>query len=194
MTPLCGCGRRHINMNYKSCWECRSEHEREVRLHRPLCECGKRRPSLGRALCSDCRQNERRKFPCAMCGIASVGDLCRTCNGATRRATRRHRVVVRLRVKGLTFRSIGEHLGVSRQRAEQIYRWTKSRARRALHKALKAGRVTKPAFCERCESETPRLDGHHEDYGKPLDVIWVCVPCHNVVHPRKWERVGVDGS
>ena len=178
----CSCGRRHINMGYDACWECREGRGRYPL--RPLCACGKRRPSLGRTECSECRAQERKRFPCAICGTPSVGDLCRPCAGVAKRDDRRRRVVVRLRAKGLTFRLIGEQLGVSRQRAEQMYRWKKNIARTTLHKAVKSGRVTKLSFCERCENET-RLDGHHEDYTKPLEVTWLCVPCHNVVHPRK---------
>lgn len=60
----------------------------------------------------------------------------------------------------------------------------KHNARRALHCAVKAGQIVKPERCVRCGVITPELEAHHPDYREPLKVEWVCVPCHNVVHPH----------
>jgi len=35
--------------------------------------------------------------------------------------------------------------------------------------------------CSKCKS-TERIDGHHPDYDRPLDVIWLCRPCHVLLH------------
>jgi hypothetical protein len=35
--------------------------------------------------------------------------------------------------------------------------------------------------CEHCGS-AKRLNMHHPDYSKPLEVITLCVPCHEKVH------------
>ena len=35
--------------------------------------------------------------------------------------------------------------------------------------------------CSTCKS-TERIDGHHPDYDRPLDVIWLCRPCHVLLH------------
>lgn len=46
----------------------------------------------------------------------------------------------------------------------------------AVARAVRAGRlVRKP--CEVCES-TERVEAHHHDYSKPLDVQWLCFFCH----------------
>ena len=182
-TPLCSCGRWHINMGNRACWECRTEQERRRLLSsRPPCAgCGLRRPIKGREKCSNCRD----WLPCALCGRLSKGDLCNPCWGLTQRDDRKRRVAVRLRKKGLTFREIGEQLGgVSRQRAEQMCRWSKSYARGKLQSALASGNIIKPPFCQRCENETTSLHAHHADYNQPLEVRWLCVPCHNIVHPH----------
>ena len=26
------------------------------------------------------------------------------------------------------------------------------------------------------------LHGHHEDYSQPLEVVWLCAPCHGLRH------------
>jgi hypothetical protein len=49
--------------------------------------------------------------------------------------------------------------------------------------ALRRGKIVKPFSCAKCGS-VDRLDGHHSDYSKPLDVVWLCRPCHVEESPR----------
>ena len=49
--------------------------------------------------------------------------------------------------------------------------------------AVRDGRLNKPETCSRCTSST-RIHGHHEDYYKPLDVIWLCQVCHIAEHKK----------
>ena len=60
----------------------------------------------------------------------------------------------------------------------------KHNARIKVFQALKDGRLVMPEACEDCGIDGP-LHGHHEDYGKPLDVNWVCRNCHVNRH-EKW--------
>ena len=55
-------------------------------------------------------------------------------------------------------------------------------ARLALHRALWAKKVVKPECCDLCQESNKSLDGHHIDYGKPLDVKWLCKKCHGIAH------------
>lgn len=57
----------------------------------------------------------------------------------------------------------------------------KERARQRVKHALKMGRLTKPDHCDLC-GETGRIEGHHADYAKPLEVQWLCSQCHHDVH------------
>ncbi len=54
----------------------------------------------------------------------------------------------------------------------------KYKAHNALNNAVRDGKVIKPAQCERCKS-VGILHGHHDDYSKPLQVIWLCPVCHH---------------
>lgn len=58
-------------------------------------------------------------------------------------------------------------------------------ARGMLDNAVRDKRIIKPEICSVCGDKT-KLHGHHEDYYKPLDVIWVCVSCHGKLH-RKYK-------
>lgn len=65
-------------------------------------------------------------------------------------------------------------------------RWVaKNPDKRAAHilvgNAVRDGKLEKATFCQICGSKS-RLDGHHHDYSKPLDVIWVCRKCHISIH------------
>jgi len=52
-----------------------------------------------------------------------------------------------------------------------------TRARVKLNTAVRAGIIIKPMKCEKCNGKH-RLTAHHEDYSKPLEVIWLCYECH----------------
>ena len=60
----------------------------------------------------------------------------------------------------------------------------KALAHRLVNLAVRLGELIRPDHCERCgDRETKRaLDGHHEDYSRPLDVVWLCTPRHRRRH------------
>ncbi|KKN19143.1 hypothetical protein LCGC14_0948660 [marine sediment metagenome] len=78
---------------------------------------------------------------------------------------------------GHSFASIGRLFGISRQRVEQIYRPKQRRARQAIRHRIP------PTRCQRCARKAP-LHGHHPNYDNARHVEWLCVPCHNTVHPH----------
>lgn len=57
------------------------------------------------------------------------------------------------------------------------------RARAALNAAARAGQVARPAACSVCRGGG-RIEGHHDDYSKPLAVRWLCSSCHGREHRR----------
>lgn len=116
---------------------------------------------------------------------------------------------------------IAEYFGVSRQGmwdllrrriemrpqkrygpANHFWRGTKSdgRAHDITEKALERGVLVRPDTCETCgQSPPPFSDGrtaihaHHCDYNKPLEVMWLCQPCHHNWH-RTNTAVAVEGG
>lgn len=56
-------------------------------------------------------------------------------------------------------------------------------ARTSLGKALATGVVLRPNRCERCDEPT-KVQGHHHDYSKRLEVTWLCRKCHYELHVR----------
>lgn len=54
------------------------------------------------------------------------------------------------------------------------------KARTAVDNALRDGRLKKEA-CVLCHCEE-RVQAHHPDYSKPLDVVWLCRDCHRRHH------------
>ena len=64
----------------------------------------------------------------------------------------------------------------------------KYKAHSALNNAVRSGKISKPEACEECGS-TFALNGHHDDYSKPLDVRWLCSACHRQWHATNGEAL-----
>lgn len=54
----------------------------------------------------------------------------------------------------------------------------KARAHHAVANAIITGRLMRPCACSCCEGPG-RIEAHHDDYSKPLDVTWLCKKCHS---------------
>lgn len=52
------------------------------------------------------------------------------------------------------------------------------RAGYAVQQAIKSGLMTRPTTCSWCSEKHPQIEGAHHDYDLPLDIIWLCKPCH----------------
>jgi len=80
-------------------------------------------------------------------------------------------------------REWGQHRG---DRSAQSARYREKypervRASGQLQYAVQTGKIKKPKHCEICLRKG-EVEGHHEDYDKPLEVVWICWSCHNVIH------------
>lgn len=59
----------------------------------------------------------------------------------------------------------------------------KKKARYILTSKLNRNLIEKPLNCQVCNA-IEKLEGHHHDYSKPLDVIWCCKKCHGSFHVK----------
>lgn len=63
-------------------------------------------------------------------------------------------------------------------------------ARHMVNAAIGTGKLVRPDSCEACGQEA-KIQAHHDDYSRPHDVRWLCVPCHAEHH--RLERLRTVG-
>lgn len=66
----------------------------------------------------------------------------------------------------------------ARSKENAPHKWA---ARRAVSNAVRDGKLTRGTECFFC-GKGDKLQAHHHDYSKPLDVFWLCPPCHGKLH------------
>lgn len=70
----------------------------------------------------------------------------------------------------------------------------RNQIKRAAHimvsNAVRDGKLEKSDSCQKCGS-TQRVEGHHDDYSRPLVVRWLCRDCHSQWHEKNGE--GLNG-
>ena len=77
----------------------------------------------------------------------------------------------------------------SKKAVKSVQKWQKNnkhkvKASYLVRKALWRGELKKPDFCPFCGEKDVRIEAHHEDYTKPLEVLWCCRRCHG-----KFDRI-----
>ena len=79
-----------------------------------------------------------------------------------------------------------------RKKNWQLRNAIKRKAHIAVGNAVRDGLMVKPANCGKCGGPG-KIEGHHSDYTTPLDVDWLCVPCHKEAHRiERLERKCLD--
>jgi len=78
-----------------------------------------------------------------------------------------------------------------------VRRWRENNPRAVhahniLNNAIKRGEAVRPDHCSIPGCSNPDPEGHHEDYSKPLDVVWLCVSCHKLLHLRQKEELDMS--
>lgn len=53
------------------------------------------------------------------------------------------------------------------------------RAGQLVTRAIARGDLVRPRVCSACRSGDVVIQGHHDDYSKPLQVRWLCPACHH---------------
>ena len=144
--------------------------------------------------------------PCRTCAVEFAPSLsqirqgtfiCKPCKSALDRAHREKRKARGLSVSGKRMppsyhKEYGEaycsrpevkarRAALAKGRRENPDERYKHEARWKTRRAINSGKLVK-APCEVCGSS--RVDAHHDDYSKPLDVRWLCRP-HHIEHHAK---------
>jgi hypothetical protein len=71
--------------------------------------------------------------------------------------------------------------GLARSRRDQVARDFARlvvRVASTTRRAVEAGLLVRPDRCSSCDRSDVALDAVHEDYERPLDVLWLCRRCH----------------
>ena len=64
-------------------------------------------------------------------------------------------------------------------RSEKRVGLFKRNCRARSHYAIRKGIITKLDYCQKCEVTDVRIEMHHHDYTKHLDVTFLCTSCHS---------------
>jgi hypothetical protein len=103
---------------------------------------------------------------------------CKACHRAAMRGLRasnpeKYRSYDRERSK-LPSRKLAHSKRIKARRARDK---ASTKAYKMVSRGILSGKLQRPDHCQRCMvSCIPQA--HHDDYGKPLDVMWLCPVCH----------------
>jgi rubredoxin len=141
--------------------------------------------------CSSCHQvlpadrfyQTRRNTSC-------LTSQCRSCHIATSVATRDPiRTRIARRESAREQRRANPDKARENDRRPRARDPEKARARALLNAAVRRGDIHRPASCPVCGT-AGRVEGHHHDYAKPLEVTWLCPLCHAAKHHPMQKEVG----
>lgn len=105
------------------------------------------------------------------------------CKECTKNDVSKHRDqnLEKIRAYDRTRGKISERIKTSTEitRAWRAEDSRRNRAHTTVARAIRSGKLVRQP-CSRCND--PKSVAHHEDYDKPLEVMWLCQPCHKKRH------------
>ena len=202
----CDCGKIRENPKKGCCSDCgkircKEYHKRVKEGHKPkiktdLCPCGSKKIP-GRTYCQPCITRKsvewRKKHGYTEEQIARKNELQKA------RWKRNHPIKQRKRRNGSLINGISVNCKECDKlidgwckKCDDLYWWLKYKYHedeeynlkhkvRALTRSyIKAGILVKKS-CEECGS-IKKIQAHHEDYTRPMDIKWLCQKCHHEWH------------
>ena len=115
-------------------------------------------------------------------GITSKCKTCHIQTALTSRDKENARRISRLYMRRA--RQANPEIFRERERSRLRIKDHKYVARLLLNCAIRRGDMQKPDCCDECAARG-RVTGHHENYSKPYDVIWLCYECHGKRHRKE---------
>lgn len=100
----------------------------------------------------------------------------------------RRRAIFRLMLaSGMSLSTIGARYGITKQAVYNAIHHERKSARSRAQYAIQKGLLDRKKHCERClrhERYAGQIEMHHDDYSKPLEVRFLCRPCHHKAHRK----------
>ena len=133
--------------------------------------------------CNTCKtdkeESEFHKRTASRDGLAAI---CKTCQRVYDKARANH--AHRVEARAVYAQTEEGRLASNKAKAEYRKRNPeKTRAHNILARTIRAGHMTRPQACTKC-GKKGKVDAHHDDYSKALDVRWLCSACHSQHHSR----------
>ena len=129
--------------------------------------------------------------------VSGYGCYCKKCHNSNMDQWRdRNSETDKANKKRYATSSRGREVNRRAVQAHKLRFPQKNRARHLLQQAVESGKISKPDLCSKCGDapELRDLHGHHEDYAKPIEVVWLCRQCHNKLHETYRRAADTNGD
>ncbi len=130
--------------------------------------------------CVNCSEADKAAFNKNSSKKSGLQDSCRSCSKDYMKTYRENNKKKMQECKSNWYQNNKEHASNYRQTWRKNNRLA-HKSHNAVTYALQTGVIEPPENCQKCNKKEA-LDAHHEDYKKPLEVIWVCKRCHARIH------------
>jgi hypothetical protein len=114
-------------------------------------------------------------------GVGRLKTRCKSCYSLRYKDSKKQR-------DPEAFKAYNREYCNSRYKDEEFRR--KKLARSYVISNVRHGYIDRPTECQQCRS-TSSIEAHHEDYSKPLEVVWLCKSCHMNRHKELKEARNV---
>lgn len=78
----------------------------------------------------------------------------------------------------------GKSVRLKTQRNYRLNHPEKYAAQKRVGNYIRDGKINKSQTCQDCTVTTSDIHAHHEDYRKPLEIVWLCPQCHAKRHGK----------